>query len=96
MSDLNDLLTFRKMITPTIIQVIFWIGIIACAIGGIVGIVTGAIRNTATGVLSGLAILIIGPLAVRVYCEALILVFRINDTLTEISDKMDRQQSDDR
>lgn len=95
MNDLNDLLTFKKMITPTIIQIIFWIGVVICVIGGIVGIVVGAVRNTATGVSYGLITLIIGPLAVRIYCELLILVFRINDTLTEISNKMDRQQSDD-
>jgi len=95
MNDFSDLLAFRKMITPTIIQIIFWIGIIACVIGGIAGIVVGAVRNTATGVLYGLVALIVGPLAVRIYCESLILVFRINDTLTEISNKMDRQQSSD-
>jgi len=95
MNDFSDLLTFKKMITPTIIQIIFWVGIIACVIGGIVGIVVGAVRNTATGVLYGLVALIVGPLAVRIYCESLILVFRINDTLTEISNKMDRQQSSD-
>ena len=95
MNDFSDLLTFKKMITPTMIQIIFWIGIIVCVIGGIVGIVVGAVRNTATGVLYGLVVLIVGPLAVRIYCELLILVFRINDTLTEISNKMDRQQSDD-
>ena len=95
MNDFSDLLTFKKMITPTIIQIIFWIGIVVCVIGGIVGIVVGAVRNTATGVLYGLVALIVGPLAVRIYCELLILVFRINDTLTEISNKMDRQQSSD-
>ena len=32
----DDFWAFRRMITPMIIQVIFWIGVITCVIGGIV------------------------------------------------------------
>ena len=95
MSDFNDFLTFRKMITPTIIQIIFWIGIVLCVVGGIVGIVVGAVQNTASGVLYGLVTLIIGPLVVRIYCELLILMFRMNDSLTEINSKMGRSNSEE-
>jgi len=95
MSDFNDFLTFRKMITPTIIQIIFWIGIVLCVVGGIVYIVVGAVQNTASGVLYGLITLIIGPLVVRIYCELLILMFRMNDSLSEINDKMGRKDSEE-
>ena len=95
MNDFNDFLTFRKMITPTIIQIIFWIGIVLCVVGGIVYIVLGAVRDTASGVLYGLVTLIIGPLVVRIYCELLILMFRMNDSLTEINNKIGHSDSEE-
>ena len=92
MSEANDFLSFRKMLTPIIIQIIFWIGIVVCVIGGIVYIVMGvASRGGGEMVLYGILSLIIGPLAVRIYCEILIVVFRINDTLTEIKSQMNRE-----
>lgn len=91
-NDFNDFLSFRKMITPVIIQIIFWLGVIMCVIGGLVSIVTGAAGRGQYGgltVLYGLLLLILGPLGVRVYCEILIIVFRMNETLTEINKKLD-------
>jgi hypothetical protein len=74
---MRDFLLFRRMLTPILIQLIFWLGVIACIFTGIVDIA----RNET---LSGLQILILGPILVRVFCEVLILFFRINETLTEI------------
>jgi hypothetical protein len=37
---MNDFLSFRRMITPVIIQIIFWIGAIGIFIAGIVTIAT--------------------------------------------------------
>jgi hypothetical protein len=78
------------MITPIIIQILFWLGVIIAVIFGIVSIVYGVIRSDVTTLLYGLLVLILGPVAVRIYCEILILFFRINETLTEISNKIDR------
>jgi hypothetical protein len=36
---------------------------------------------------------ILGPLGVRVYCEILIVFFRINETLTEIKHSLDSRQA---
>jgi len=83
---MNDFLTFRKMITPIIIQVIFWIGVVLCVLGGLGAMIAGAAAEYGGGgqVLGGLFLLVLGPLCVRIYCELLILLFRMNDTLTEI------------
>jgi hypothetical protein len=75
----DEFLAFRKMITPMIIQIIFWVGVVACVITGF-----GAMGQS---FFAGLMILLIGPLVVRIYCELLILLFRIHDTLTEIRDR---------
>jgi hypothetical protein len=46
--------------------------------------VIAGIVALASGSVMGLLVVIVGPLVVRIYCELLIVVFRINDTLTGI------------
>ncbi len=83
---MKDFLAFRTMVTPIIIQVIFWIGVIVCVIAGIILIGVGAQRfDGSAHILKGLLVLVAGPLVVRIYCEILIIFFRINETLTEIN-----------
>jgi hypothetical protein len=79
---MNEFLSFRKMITPAIIQIIFWIGILAVLIAGIMQMLLGGI-----GLLTGLVTWVVGAVMVRIYCELLILMFRIYDVLKEIRDK---------
>jgi len=83
---MNEFLTFRKMITPVIIQVLFWIGVVACVIAAIANILKGGGEA-----FLGLLMLFLGPIAVRIYCEILIILFRINDNLTEIKQNTARQ-----
>jgi len=81
---MSDFWSFRKMVTPVIIEILFWVGVIVCIVAGLILIVTGIKTGVAQSVLSGVLLIIFGPLAVRVYCEILIVFFRINETLTEI------------
>lgn len=91
-SQINDFLAFRRMITPPLIQIIFWIGAIGSFIGGIILIAnahsTGyyGMSNWSGGqILIGIIWMILGPLAVRVWCELIILFFRMYETLNEIN-----------
>ncbi len=88
---MKDFLAFRRMITPIIIQIIFWIGVIGVFISGIIVIATahnngyyGGDRWESGQIAGGIVLMILGPLAVRIWCEILILFFRMNETLTEI------------
>ena len=78
---MGDFLAFRKMITPTLAMVLFWMGVVVCVVMGITMLTAGK-----GGVPLGVALLFIGPLLVRVYCETLILVFRVYEVLVEIRD----------
>ena len=80
---MEDFLAFRKMLTPIIIQIVFWIGVVFCVIGGLLAILYG-------NGLPGLIMLFLGPIIVRIYCEILILVFRMNDTLTDIKNAVEK------
>lgn len=73
----GDFFSFRTMITPIIIQVIFWLGVVGCVIMGLGSLVGGR-------ALYGLVLIVVGPIIVRIECELLILLFRIHDALQEI------------
>jgi len=78
------------MVTPVIIQILFWIGAAACIIAGLGGIFRASGPNPGKDIGIGLLVLVLGPLVVRVYCEILIIFFRINETLTEIKHLVER------
>ncbi len=80
------------MITPIIIQIIFWIGVALCIIFGVSIILVGS-RFGNGGPVYGLLLLIFGPVVVRIYCEILIIFFRINETLTEIKHTLDERRA---
>lgn len=76
---MNEYLTFRRMITPIFIQVIFWIALVAVLIAAVVQLARGA-------ALTGFLTLVLGPIGVRIYAELLIILFRMNDSLVAVRD----------
>lgn len=85
---LSDFLNFRKMLTPMIIKVIFWLSVAGFMWTGLIGIV-GSLqaRNTTVFFMSlivGLAWMVAGPIIARIYCEILLVAFSINDSLADI------------
>ncbi|NPA93356.1 MAG: DUF4282 domain-containing protein [Chloroflexi bacterium] len=92
----KDYLTFRRMITPVIIQIVFWVGVAAVLIGGAVAFFSGLITGVSNAdggaifaALIGVPLLtVLGLVAVRVYTELLIVFFRINDNLKDIRDAL--------
>ena len=96
---MKDFLTFKKMIAPIIIPVLFWIGTIISIIVGLFFIFMGTTSelrefSPAGGemVFMGLAYIFLGPIIVRVYCEFLIILFSVNDKLSDIKDILKTQQ----
>jgi hypothetical protein len=84
----GELLTFRTMITPVIIQVLYIIGLIGVVLEALaviaMGFGYGALAGLAALVIGAPLVLIIGFLVVRVYCELLILLFKIYEELKAI------------
>ena len=89
---MNDFFSFRTMITPVIIQIVFWLGVVACILTGLSFIWAGIQLDARYGV-AGFLILIFGPLVVRIYCELLMILFRINETLTEIKHTLEERRA---
>ena len=72
---MKDFLTFKTMITPMIIQILFWIGVAVTVIGGFVSMFSYG------GFWRGLLMVLLGPVFVRLFTELLIVTFSINDSL---------------
>jgi hypothetical protein len=89
---MSDFWAFRKMVTPVIIQLLFWVGVIICIVTGIILIGVGVKQPDNQSVLPGVLLIIFGPLVVRLYCEILIVFFRINETLTEIKHILEQRR----
>lgn len=90
---MRDFWAFRTMVTPVIIQILFWIGTVLCLITGAIMVIYGASHFQAGQgqyLWQGVLLLVLGPLVVRVYCEILMIFFRINETLTEIKHAIER------
>jgi hypothetical protein len=74
---MSEYLSFKKLITPTVIQLLFWVAVF-------INTITALFDSG--GFWNGLLELILGPILIRIFCEGLIVVFEINERLTEIRD----------
>jgi hypothetical protein len=74
---MKDFLLFRRMLVPFLVQMVFWLGLLACVTMGVADIYKGFI-------LRGIGTIIVGPILVRMTCEYIVVLFRMNETLTEI------------
>jgi hypothetical protein len=72
----SDFFSFRQMVTPVIIQVLFWLGVAVSVVAGLFAL--------GESPLGGLLLIVLGPLVVRIYCELLIVLFRIHDSLRAV------------
>ena len=86
-SFIQEFLHFDKMITPSIIKIIFWIGSGLTILFGLFLMISGAASDYGGGaqVFLGLLSILIGPFVIRIYCELLILFFKIHETLQDMS-----------
>jgi len=96
--------SFERMITPVIIKILFWIGLIGSFVGGVVVFITAltsaisdgrfptVILALLVGLLGGILAFAVGALITRIYCELMILAFRINETLTDIKVLLEKNQ----
>ena len=84
--------SFRLMIAPILIKIIYVLGMIGVTIYGIVLIVEGAESSYHEElVYIGLLVIIFGNLIWRLICEGWILMFRMHDALVSI-EKLLRQK----
>ena len=77
---MKELLYFDKMITPKIITFIYWLLLVVVILGGLKSIFDGQF-------IMGLGMLIGGSIGVRVWCELMIVFFKMNEAMQELKNK---------
>ena len=85
--NLSDYLSFRKMITLQVIQIIYIIVAFLITLGGLAMLFSGEgspANFFPGGAVSGLLFIIFGNLLWRIWCELIIVFFRMNNTLSGI------------
>ena len=76
---MKQFINYETFITPGIVKVLSYIGMVVAFIIGLLGIVVEP--------LTGIGTAILGPIAVRVYAEVMLIIFEIHTTLKKIADK---------
>lgn len=86
---IGRMLNFDTMITPTIIKFIYAVTTIIGIIVGLGMIFTGfnAYYGGGIRVFMGLIVVIASPFINRIWCEGLIVIFKIHENLAKIANK---------
>jgi hypothetical protein len=99
-----DLLTFEKLMTNTVVHLVYWagLGIIAVVAFGILGATIGvAIREGSLfGILLAIPVLVIGLLAIaavvllwRSFCEFYVAIFKISEDLSALRQDVEAEKA---
>lgn len=83
----NEFLSFRKMITLQVIQIVYAIIAGLITLGGLVTLFSGSRALSGLmpgGAFMGVVILVFGNILWRIWCELIIVFFRINSSLSNI------------
>jgi hypothetical protein len=75
------------MITPKIITFLYWLLLLGVAVGGI-GAMLSFGRISFASFATGLLVMAGGALAARIWCELLIVLFKINEHMQTVSRRL--------
>lgn len=76
---MKDLFVFDTMLTPKIITFVYWLFLFLSVASGLVTMFTGSF-------LMGLVTIIGGCIFSRIWCELLIVMFKIHENVKKIAD----------
>ncbi|WP_036543899.1 DUF4282 domain-containing protein [Nitrincola lacisaponensis] len=86
---MKNIFFFDAMLTPKIITIVYWLLLAGVVITGL-GMIFGSFNAYYGGgmmFLGGLATIIFGSIGVRIWCELLIVLFKINDNIRKVAEK---------
>lgn len=78
---MKDVLFFDSMLTPKIITVVYWLLLLGVLISGL-GIM---FSGQTGGFLGGVAMIVGGAIGARIWCELLIVLFKIHDNIKRVA-----------
>jgi len=90
---IQSFFSFDRMLTPRLISAMNAIGIVLAILSGVIMIIAGINQPYGGGatVVGGLLWILVGPLVVRLYCELVIVLFKINENLQTMRENSSAQ-----
>lgn len=83
---MGNFLTFDEMATPKIITLVYWLLLASVVLWGL-KTMFGGYGFSFGAIFQGLLTIVFGALAVRIWCELLIVLFKMNEALQELRKK---------
>ncbi len=77
---MKSFINFEYMITPGILKIL-------CYIGMVVSVIAGLFTTFTADAYAGISMVVLGPIACRIYAELMLVIFECHKTLKEIRDK---------
>ena len=84
---MKELLYFDKMVTPNIITIVYWLLLLVAVISGLGTIFGQPGGVTFMSFIGGIFMAVAGSIFARIWCELLIVLFKMNDALQELRNK---------
>jgi hypothetical protein len=84
---MKKVLFFDSMLTPKIITFVYWLLLLATVTGGVGSMFGGYGGFTIGGFFKGFLYAVGGAVAARIWCELLIVLFKMNEALQELRHK---------
>lgn len=84
---MKNMFFFESMLTPKIITIVYWLLLLASLITGIVSMFSGYQGLTFLSFIFGIVTIAAGALGARIWCELMIVLFKINSNLQKLSDE---------
>jgi hypothetical protein len=89
---LSVFFSFEKLITPSVIKIVYWLGIAVLLVFGVASFFMGLLSGSLGAGLLSLVGSVLGLLLWRVMCELYIVIFGMFDRLGQIRDGLSQQQ----
>lgn len=83
---MRDIFYFDKMLTPKIITIVYWVMLVVAVIGGLASMFRGYGLSLGSFIM-GIVYAIVGVVFARIWCELLIVLFKMNEALQEMRHK---------
>lgn len=81
---MKDLFFFDKMLIPKIIVIFYWFSLVAVVLSGVGSMFEFDQGLTAKGFFMGILVIIFSAVLARIWCELLVVLFKMNEALQEL------------
>jgi hypothetical protein len=84
---MRDVFFFDAMLTPKIITFVYWLLLLLAVVSGLGSMFGGYGGVTFAKFLMGFGVMVGGAVGARIWCELLIVLFKIHENIKKVADK---------